>query len=57
MPNPAGRLTVRLRSEAGLGPVRLLGPVMTGMPQGLAEAVPLLQGVTLDIGWSPEDAP
>ena len=57
LPNPAGELTVTLRSEAGIGPTRLGGYAMGGVPETVAEAAPLFQGVTVDIGWTHEDAP
>jgi hypothetical protein len=57
LPNPSGDLTVALRSEAGLGPARLGGYAMTGVPGTMAEAAPLLQGVTVDVGWTHADAP
>jgi hypothetical protein len=57
LPNPAGDLTVALRAEPGIGPVRLGGYALGGMPETLADAAPLFQGVTVDIGWEPDDAP
>jgi len=57
LPNPSGDLTVALRSEAGIGPQRLGGYAMTGVPETLAEAALLLQGVTVDVGWTHSDAP
>jgi hypothetical protein len=57
LPNPSGDLTVAVRSEAGIGPARLGGYAMTGVPQSVDEAAPLLQGVTVDVGWTPADAP
>lgn len=57
LPNPSGDLTLGLRAEPGLGPVRFGGYAITGMPGTMVEAAPLLQGVTVDFGWSPGDAP
>lgn len=57
LPNPSGDLTVALRSEAGIGPARLGGYAMTGVPGTMAEAAPLLEGVTVDVGWTHADAP
>jgi hypothetical protein len=56
LPNPAGELTLGLRAEPGLGPVRLAPWVMSGVPDTLAEASGILEGVTVDVGWSPDDA-
>jgi hypothetical protein len=52
LPNPSGELTIALRSEAGIGPARLGGYAVTGAPSTVAETAPLMQGVTVDIGWS-----
>ncbi|NHB76693.1 hypothetical protein [Rhodobacter calidifons] len=57
LPNPAGVLTLSLRAESGIGPARLAGYALTGMPATLAEAAPLLRGVVVDVGWSHGDAP
>jgi hypothetical protein len=57
LPNPSGDLTVALRAEPGLGPTRVAGYAVTGVPQSVAEAAPLFQGVTVDVGWSHVDAP
>lgn len=56
LPNPAGVLSLSLRSEVGIGPARLMGYAMTGVPTTLAEAAPVFEGVRIDIGWSHEDA-
>lgn len=56
LPNPAGELTVALRAEAGVGPARLAPWAMNGVPDTLAEAAGVLEGVTVDVGWSPDDA-
>ena len=56
LPNPSGDLTVALRAEPGLGPVRAAGYALNGVPQSMAEAAPLFQGVTVDVGWTHADA-
>jgi hypothetical protein len=55
LPNPAGELTVALRAEAGLGPARFAPWAMTGVPETLAEAAGVLEGVTVDVGWTHAD--
>ena len=55
LPNPAGQLTVALRSEAGIGPARMAPWAMNGVPETLAEAAGALEGVTVEVGWTPED--
>jgi hypothetical protein len=57
LPNPSGELELSLRAEPGVGPGRFGGYAVTGMPATLAEAGPLFQGVTLDVGWTHVDAP
>lgn len=57
LPNPSGDLSVALRADPGLGPERLADQVATGLPDTLADAAPVLQGVTVDVGWSHVDAP
>ena len=57
LPNPSGDLTLSLRAEPGLGPARLAGYALTGVPETMAEAAPLFQGVTLDVGWTHADVP
>jgi hypothetical protein len=57
LPNPAGVLTVALRSDPGFGPARLSGYAVNGIPDSLAGAAPLLDGVTVNIGWTHEDTP
>lgn len=56
LPNPSGDLTVSLRADPGIGPTRAAGCAMGGVPETLAKAAPLFQGVTLDIGWTHADA-
>jgi hypothetical protein len=57
LPNPAGDLAVSLRSEAGIGPQRLGGYALTGVPETMTDAAPLFQGVTIDVDWTHADAP
>lgn len=57
LPNPSGRLRVEMSAEPGLGPLRLAGPVLTGMPRTVEAAGALLQGVRFDIAWTHEPAP
>ena len=57
LPNPSGELTVALRAEPGIGPARAAGYALNGVPQSVAEAAPLFQGVTVDVGWTHADAP
>lgn len=57
LPNPSGELTLSLRAEPGLGPARLAGPALTGMPASLADVAPLVQGVTVEVGWTHADTP
>lgn len=57
LPNPAGVLSLSLRSDAGVGPARLMGYAMTGVPTSMDAAAPLFDGVKISIGWEPEDVP
>jgi hypothetical protein len=57
LPNPSGDLTVALRAESGIGPARAAGYALNGVPQSVAEAAPLFQGVTVDVGWTHADSP
>ena len=57
LPNPSGDLSLSLRAEPGIGPVRFGGYAITGVPQTLAEAAPLFKGVTVDVGWIHAEAP
>ena len=57
LPNPAGVLDLSLRAEPGIGPARLAGYALTGVPATLAEAAPLFHGVVLDVDWTHADAP
>lgn len=57
LPNPSGDLELSLRAVPGIGPVRFGGYAVTGVPETLAEAAPLFQGVVVDVGWTHVDAP
>jgi hypothetical protein len=57
LPNPSGDLALSLRSDPGIGPARVAGYAVTGVPATMAEAAPLLHGVELDVGWTHADAP
>ena len=57
LPNPSGELTLGLRAEPGIGPVRVAGYALNGVPETLAEAAPLFQGMSVDVGWTHADAP
>jgi hypothetical protein len=57
LPNPAGIFSLSLRSDAGVGPARLMGYAMTGVPTSMEAAAPLFDGVKISIGWEPEDVP
>jgi hypothetical protein len=57
LPNPSGDLTLSLRAKPGIGPGRLAGYAVTGVPATMADAAPLFQGMTLDVDWTHADAP
>lgn len=57
LPNPSGTFTLALRSGPGVGPARLMGFAVTGVPVTMAAAAPLFDGVTVDIGWTHADTP
>ncbi|MGL4236277.1 MAG: hypothetical protein ACRCSW_09410 [Tabrizicola sp.] len=57
MPNPSGVLTLSLRSAAGVGPARVTGYAVSGMPATVQETAPFFDGVKIDVGWTHEDAP
>jgi hypothetical protein len=57
MPNPSGTLTLALRSAAGIGPARLMGYAVTGVPASMDALAPLLDGLTVDIGWTHAPTP
>jgi hypothetical protein len=57
LPNPSGDLELSVRAEPGIGPGRFGGYAVTGMPETLAEAAPLFQGVTVEVGWTHADSP
>jgi hypothetical protein len=56
LPNPRGTLRLAVRAEPGFGPTRFMGYAATGVPDSLAEAAPLLDGVTFSIGWTHEES-
>lgn len=51
LPNPSGTLPLALRSEAGVGPSRVLDFAMTGVPRTMAEAAPVFDGVVINMEW------
>ena len=51
MPNPGGTLALRLRAEPGIGALRFAPVWLRGVPRSLAEAEPMLVGVTLDASY------
>ena len=55
LPNPAGTLTLAFRADPGFGAARFAGYAGKPLPATLAEAAPLLDGVTVEIGWTHED--
>lgn len=57
LPNPSGDLTLALQADPGIGPVRAAGYALNGVPQSMAEAEPLFEGVTVDVGWTHVEAP
>lgn len=57
LPNPSGTLSVSMRAESGVGPARLMGFAMTGVPDTLDGIAPVLDGVRFDIGWTREATP
>lgn len=57
LPNPSGDLALTLRADPGIGPVRAAGYALHGVPQSMAEAAPLFQGVTVDVGWTHAETP
>lgn len=57
LPNPSGDLLLSLRANPGIGPTRFAGLALTGVPDGLAEAGPMLEGVALEVDWTHADAP
>jgi hypothetical protein len=56
LPNPSGTVTLSFRADPGFGPARFLGYAANGVPDSLQEAEPLMDGVTVGIGWTHEDA-
>lgn len=57
LPNPAGVLSLSLRSDSGFGPARVMGFAFSGPPASIAEAAPIFDGVTIEVGWTHEDRP
>jgi hypothetical protein len=57
LPNPAGTLAVTFRAEPGFGAARFAGFAVTGMPDTVEAAAPLLDGVTVRIAWTHEESP
>jgi len=56
LPNPAGTLTLALRADPGFGPTRFAGYALTGAPDTIEAAAPLLDGVRIEIGWTHEES-
>lgn len=56
LPNPSGTLALSLRADPGIGPARVAGYAVTGVPELPADLWPLFQGVTLDVVWTHADA-
>lgn len=56
LPNPRGRLDLSFRAEPGFGATRFTGYAATGMPASIADAAPLLDGLTIGIGWTHEES-
>ena len=57
LPNPKGVLSLSLSADPGFGPARLSGYAIKGVPDRLADAAALFDGVVVNIGWTHEDAP
>ena len=57
LPNPAGTLAVTFRAEPGFGAARFAGFAVTGLPDTVAAAAPVLDGVTVRIEWTHEESP
>jgi hypothetical protein len=55
LPNPAGTLTLSFRADPGFGAARFAGYAGQPLPATLEAAAPLLQGVTVGIGWTHEE--
>lgn len=55
VPNPAGTLTLAFRADPAFGATRFAGFADQSLPATLAAAAPLLDGVTVEIGWTHED--
>jgi hypothetical protein len=55
LPNPAGRLVLDLRADPGIGAARFAVLDEIDIPETIADAAPLYQGVTLDVDWTHQD--
>lgn len=53
MPNPAGKLTLRMTADPGIGSAAVSRAAVFGMPKTVAEAVSYLQGAVFDITYTP----
>mgnify|MGYP003507578321 FL=1 len=47
LPNPAGRISLAMRSDAGIGPARVAQYAMSGVPTTIADLAPVFDGVTV----------
>ncbi|HLQ18228.1 MAG TPA: hypothetical protein VK146_04545 [Tabrizicola sp.] len=56
LPNPSGDLSVSFRSNGGIGPARFIGWAMTGVPRAASDASAVLEGATVEVDWTHEDA-
>lgn len=56
LPNPSGTLTLDFQARDGFGPARFMGYANEGLPDTLAAAAPLLDGVKVTIGWMHEES-
>ncbi len=52
-PNPAGKLDLILRSEAGVGPRSLAGYALLGVPTTIAALAPMFDGLTVGATYTP----
>jgi hypothetical protein len=53
MPNPAGKLDFSIKSEAGVGPARLMGLLMIEEPSSIDDLAPMFDGVTVEATFAP----
>ncbi len=56
LPNPEGTLELDFSATPGFGPARFAGFAMSGMPETMAEAASLFQGILLTAAWTHEEA-